>query len=330
MILFYMIRKILNMIEHELPTITPRHHERDLNVVLSNCLGKFTLLLALLTYCLGSTAWSGEYLDLDPPGVMPKLFAPDLLKEYGRYLQAIDVSSDLKKYYLQVTDSNWAKGEILELSVGNDGVVSVQKLTGSKDSVYSKRSGEPSIHIDGDLLYFASRGDIFSMERDETGWHNPMKLGSSINKPGWREGCPTVSDKGTLYFHSLVDDPYKNAIYYSRFVEGSFTPRHRIDVLSQVGDAGDPGIAPDESYIVFASSRPGGKGYTDLYISFSDKGTWTTPQHLGDAINSVDWELGPKISPDGKYMFFYRRDKFGSANYSRIYWVSTAAFKKND
>jgi hypothetical protein len=67
----------------------------------------------------------------------------------------------------------------------------------------------------------------------------------------------------------------------------------------------DACIAPDESFIVFASyNRPDDLGRGDLYISFNQNGVWTPAKNLGDKINSNAREYCPILSPDGKYFFF--------------------------
>jgi len=46
----------------------------------------------------------------------------------------------------------------------------------------------------------------------------------------------------------------------------------------------------------------------DLHISYNLRnGKWTTPQNLGTYINSDYLELCPRISPNGKYLFFITR-----------------------
>ena len=67
----------------------------------------------------------------------------------------------------------------------------------------------------------------------------------------------------------------------------------------------DPFIAPDESYLIFASERPGGLGAADLYISFREAGgAWGDPKNMGTAVNSSAADYTPMLSPDGKYLFF--------------------------
>jgi len=85
-----------------------------------------------------------------------------------------------------------------------------------------------------------------------------------------------------------------------------------------------PGIAPDESFLVFNSVRPGGLGGTDLYLSLRQSdGTWTTPRNLGPRVNSAYHDFGSYISPDKKYLFFTRSNGWDPRKYSAdIYWVA--------
>ena len=82
-----------------------------------------------------------------------------------------------------------------------------------------------------------------------------------------------------------------------------------------------PYIAPDESYVIFHTNRPGGynKGH-ELYISFQNSdGSWTEARNMGKAINVSDTVVSsPYVSPDGKFLFFTRRQ----AGVFEYYWVS--------
>ena len=84
-------------------------------------------------------------------------------------------------------------------------------------------------------------------------------------------------------------------------------------------------IAPDGSYLIFTSQRPGGIGRSDLYITFKkEDNSWTTPANMKSInISGIASTTDPTISPDGRFMFFvhYNRTKPGETR--DIYWVST-------
>jgi len=64
-------------------------------------------------------------------------------------------------------------------------------------------------------------------------------------------------------------------------------------------------VAPDESYLIFSSSRPEQLGDGDLFIAFQNaEGHWSAPLNMGEGINSPYHEAAPTLSPDGKFLFF--------------------------
>jgi hypothetical protein len=78
--------------------------------------------------------------------------------------------------------------------------------------------------------------------------------------------------------------------------------------------------------MVFYSIRPGAVPGTEtnLYLTLRGAdGSWTTPRNMGPRINSRYYEHGPRISPDGKYLFFNRAEGWDPRIYTGdIYWVA--------
>ena len=108
-------------------------------------------------------------------------------------------------------------------------------------------------------------------------------------------------------------------IFKSRLIDGKYT---RIEnpgnAINTEYHEWDPYVAPDESYLIFCSTKPDGLGGDDLYISFLKKdGSWSAPVHMGKDINSPASENRPYVTTDGKY-FFYTSTKRGNRD---IYWV---------
>ena len=82
-----------------------------------------------------------------------------------------------------------------------------------------------------------------------------------------------------------------------------------------------PYIAPDESYLLFSSSRfTSETDFGDIFVCFHrSDGSWTEAINLGPSINSSRQERFPTVSPDGLYLFFTRWVKSGNED---IFWVS--------
>ena len=59
---------------------------------------------------------------------------------------------------------------------------------------------------------------------------------------------------------------------------------------------GHPTLSKDGKTMYFASDMEGGKGGTDIYVTYNKEGYWTTPINLGDEINTPGDEMFPYIS----------------------------------
>ena len=118
-------------------------------------------------------------------------------------------------------------------------------------------------------------------------------------------------------------------IWYARFVDNTWPRAINVSALNTLDLDAHPGIALDESFMVFQSiGRPGGLGRQDLYLTLrKPDGSWTPPRHLGPGINSPERELGPYISPDQKYLFFTRCNGPNAyTDTADIYWVALKTY----
>jgi Tol biopolymer transport system component len=188
----------------------------------------------------------------------------------------------------------------------------------------------PGLSPDGTTVLF-STWELWRLFKIPSGWTEPEKLGPHINFQK-RQDTPYVSADGTLYFCSMFGE--QDGIYRARLKNGTYLKPERLEygINSEYSDF-SPFIAPDESYLIFASTRPG-YGITDLYISFQNRdGTWTKPKNMGSAINTGAKEAYPFVSFDGKYLFFMS-NRISELNKTRIpdgpgnvFWVDAVVIE---
>lgn len=82
----------------------------------------------------------------------------------------------------------------------------------------------------------------------------------------------------------------------------NFTP---LTTLNSRRWDSQPAISSDASFIIFTSTRSGGQGDKDLWISYRQAdGSYGEPQNLGKPVNTGDNEISPFIAPDGRTLFF--------------------------
>ncbi|HZS05430.1 MAG TPA: hypothetical protein VFD58_11390 [Blastocatellia bacterium] len=116
-----------------------------------------------------------------------------------------------------------------------------------------------------------------------------------------------MSADGTLYFGSgRAGGKGATDIWRSRLVGGKYgEPENLGDAINTAAVEIEPMIAPDESFLIFAAvGRPDGRGAYDLYVSYRRDGVWSKAVNLGEKINTGAREFSPRLSPDGRYLFF--------------------------
>lgn len=254
------------------------------------------------------------YFGQTPPGDEPQIFAPMIISLPNRRETKIVFSPDNRKCLIgigiggtfKILYSNYVNGNWTEPKPA--------------DFITIDRAIEPFFSPDGQQILFTSHADIYVSDLVNQLWTAPVKLDPPVNTIA-EEYHPTVTLKRALYFCSMRENP-KGEIFRSKYENDKYSAVEKLDTIinSRYG-AWDPFISPDESYIIFSSTRPDGYGKEDQYISYNRNGVWTAPQNLGPLINSDKIEYGSYISPDGKYYFFSRPAGWGPDVPADIYWV---------
>jgi len=260
----------------------------------------------------------GPYLGQKPPGDLPELFMPGIISNCDLH-SSVYFSPDGKEVYFSKLNGP-----------GSWNIMFMKQENGRwTQPQFFCKGLTPFISPDGKTLFFSTpktEWELWKMERSTTGWAEPINLGPVINFAQRQDG-PSVTADGKLYYCTMFRDA--KGIVSSEFVDGHYSePQPLGSGINSNHIDGFPYIAPDESYIVFCSFRPGGYGHDDLYISFRrDDGTWTEPKNLGPKINSEAKEWFPCVSPDGKY-FFFNSNRVSKLNTKKIpdgsgnvYWV---------
>jgi Tol biopolymer transport system component len=186
---------------------------------------------------------------------------------------------------------------------------------------------DPAVSWDGKRVFFGSGrtptlgdSDIWVVELSPDGrWERPRNLGRPVNTAG-NENHAATARNGTLYFHSSGHPGLGESDIFRAAVSGNgySTPVNLGPAVNSEASDFDPFVAPDQSYVVFSSTREGGFGGGDLHVSFrTEDGGWTHAVNLGDVFNTSATEFCPKVTPDGGYLFYTSR----STGEGDIYWV---------
>ena len=262
---------------------------------------------------------TGPYLGQKPPGMTPELFAPGIISTCAQHGSAY-FSPDGKEVYFS---RMYPRPSVIMYMREENGRWTPPKVVAEGLT--------PGLAPDGRTVFF-STWELWRMFKTPAGWTLPEKLGPSINFQK-RQDTPYAAANRTLYFCSMFGD--RNGIYRAEFTAGTYGKPERLEyeISSKYADF-SPCVAPDESYLVFASARPG-YGVIDLYVSFrNDNGSWTPPKNLGPTINTRAKEAFPFVSFDGKYLFFMS-NRVSELNRSliadgpgNVYWVDAKVIER--
>ena len=269
-------------------------------------------------------ALKSPYLGQPFPGLLPVLFPPpELRATHSWFYHGSPVFSPNQNemFFVKMYDlpgSQWLEINYIEKV---NGQWTEPQVAAFANTQYGENN--PFYSEDGNILYFLSHrpgGGIFKVTRESQGWSALERLNIPIPAGYSLGGQFAIVRNGTVYFELWGPGGNPPDLYRSKLVNGQYrTPVH-IDTINTEYNEFSPYVDPEEKYMIFDSNRPGGSGLHDLYFSFRhEDGTWSEARNLGSEINTYWEEVGPSMSPDGKY-FFFTAVKSGDIGYSP-YWV---------
>ncbi len=189
----------------------------------------------------------------------------------------------------------------------------------------------PSITADGEKMMFTKQvkspeNSGFQIQEDfyisvfsDNTWQKAMNAGYPLNTRQ-NEGAQSLSSDGSYMFFTACDRQGGVGscdIYYSSFSDGKWSePTNLRSPVNTSSWESQPSISSDGRTLFFSSSRPGGIGGKDLWISrLDDKNAWTKPVNLGETINTSHDEMSPFIHFDGKTLYFASDGRLGMGGF---------------
>jgi Tol biopolymer transport system component len=305
---------------------------------------KIQLILAILFFSiLGCTKVQqkssdfpilrGPYLGQKPPGMIPEIFATGVIstESFTEGGCAFTLDAELFLFNRRLPHEAHSNIYVTELK---DGI-----WTTPSPAPFNSKYADWDYHFapDGRTFYFTSKrplsetgepsqyGQIWVTQLNAAGWTPPRMLEYPINTTDSHNIYPSVTREGTLYFFSRRDGGFgERDVYSAKLTDGKYREVKNLgeDINTEYAEY-DLYVAPDESYIIFSSDRPGGYGeYNDVYIAFrKNESSWTEPENLGREFRDSGVSC---VTLDGKFIFFTT----GRTGKSDIYWVDAKIIEK--
>ena len=276
-----------------------------------------SILILLFAGMLSSQTIPADslYLGQTPPGNTPQIFAPGIISLPGRAEYGISISPagdemlfaignwpNKRTMTMKYVSNHWTGPDTVSFSVNRSAEEAIYSPGGQR--VYYYAYNPPNPVGGSDLCYSVKNGSV---------WSEPINLGTPLNTT-LDEYHPCVVADSSVFFENTA-----GKICYSKYQNGAYLPRILLpSIFNDPNMAwGNPYVSPNEGYFIFNSSRTGGFGGTDLYISYKkNDGTWTNPKNLGNIINTSSAECGSEITDDNLFMTYVSNND--------IYWVGTA------
>lgn len=178
----------------------------------------------------------------------------------------------------------------------------------------------PSLTIDGHTLIFNKRinsdEDFYESNLVNGVWSKAKPVEGKVNT-NLNEGAQTISQDGQWLIFTGCNYPEGMGscdLYISyRLKNGKWTEAENMGPIinSEFWDS-SPSLSPDKKDLYFSSSRPGGYGGRDIWVSHrSANGKWTKPQNLGAEVNTDADETCPFIHADNQTLYFNSNGHMG-------------------
>lgn len=290
---------------------------------------KILLFITIAFIACSENPKSNIFFSESLPTDVPIPFKLDLVP-VGMLIHSGIFSPNLEQYYYTLSDQNFFQFTVKMIyKKGNEWSKPVNAFFNSEYNEHGM-----NFSPDGQYLYFSSTRPTGIDGIPET-WHiwRSHKINGEwseaefIDIPNLRQRLvshPTISNDGSIYFHSGTTNYADLELFYAQQVDGKFQEAIKLPPEVNIKPSlCTPYIAPDESYIIF-------EGTTVLYISFKDEnGKWKEAKALDDAINK-NGRGNPYITPDEKYLFFAAGVEPNPNEKWAVYWVSTeSVFNRN-
>ncbi|NTW31208.1 MAG: OmpA family protein [Bacteroidetes bacterium] len=160
--------------------------------------------------------------------------------------------------------------------------------------------------------------DMYVSDVDGSQLANPKNFDKGLNGK-MHDGPVSFSNDGNFmaftrnnYDTKKKDKVVELQIYFSSFKDEKWTKAEPFFLNNLEYSVGQPCLSSNGNTMYFTSDMPGGFGGSDIYrIKKEEKGTWGTPENLGNKINTEDDEMFPFYEENNGVLFFSSNGRFG-------------------
>ncbi|MDB5235180.1 MAG: hypothetical protein JWR44_2173 [Hymenobacter sp.] len=255
----------------------------------------------------------------DPSHASEYQLLGDLALSYGDYQTALDAYKQLLKVAPK-TQKNLAKSQrnlatcefaidAVKHPVGEAPVALAAPMNSFKFQYF------PALTADNRFLLFTGRPaassgeDLYVSRQNKDGsLGEPVPISPAINT-SYNEGAGSISGDGKTLVFASCDRPKAIGncdLYISRRTGNNWSAPANLgtNVNSTEWDS-QPSLSADGRTLYFTSTRRGGQGQEDIYMStMQPDGNWSVAQNLGTPVNTTGKDMAPFIHASGTTLYY--------------------------
>ena len=188
------------------------------------------------------------------------------------------------------------------------------------DSINSKALEYfPSLTIDGSRMIFTRREnndeDFYESRFSNGRWSKAVPVAGKINT-NLNEGAQNISQDGQWLIFTGCNYPEGVGscdLYIAyKTKSGGWTEPENLGSINTDFWESSPSLSPDKRDLYFSSSRPGGFGGKDIWVTHrTSTGKWSVAENLGATVNTVGDEGCPFIHADNQSLYFNSNGRMG-------------------
>jgi hypothetical protein len=271
----------------------------------------FLSVVSVTVVCLG--ACGGEAAPSPTEGLATRTRAPatatptptiparPIDRETSLATQAVDVAPDSDDHPSEAYSEDYEQPVPLPGLVNTTGSEGSPFITPNGETLYFFFTPDAAIPIDRQIRDGVT--GIYVSKKVDGSWAEPQ--GIVLQDPGKLalDGCPFV--QGDVMWFCSARVGYTGVHWFTAdYVSGAWRNWRNAD-FSPDYEVGELEFSQDRTELYFASSRPGGRGGLDIWLSRWIDGGWGEPVNVAP-VNSVDGEGWPALNPSGDELWFSR------------------------
>ncbi|MFC4262233.1 OmpA family protein [Ferruginibacter yonginensis] len=171
----------------------------------------------------------------------------------------------------------------------------------------------PSITVDGNKMIFNRRingdEDFYESIKVNGVWQNALPVAGKLNT-NLNEGAQNISQDGEWLIFTGCNYPegYGSCDLYISYKNKNGTWSEAVNLGSNINTnawESAPSLSPDKRDLYFSSTRPGGFGGSDIWVSHRNaNGSWSSPENLGPTVNTSGDDGCAFMHADNQTLYF--------------------------